>query len=683
MSQKRGGVRVISMIVNRGLKEQLFVWVTIVITSNCAAPMAGLAQDAARGWEGSNPDEIAPPVSTVPDKKDAPAAGVNQHGPAGKPVGDDSSAAAPGWNEDSKSSQKSPSSIPVSTQQKAGATEAAATPPISGNSASVVIESGDTALSAGQYAEALDKLDEAWRQALASRPDAKTTALFLERRAIALRGLQRLPEAERHIKQALGHATSGSTKDLELQARLLLELADIQSQEGLPRDGASTARQAIAAQVESKPMIFTVEVLNSEARLLTDIGDVKTAEEKIGEALSKTAGLPQDAGSIVPPQSTISRYSDYLKGKIKVNKYYLKATMGSAGQGKAELDDGLPVIKSYSPGMPPDTRYSPILLQLARDGFSIDSVNAAFEEAGKLPGADNNLIKAELLYQLSLVKENGDDLKGAAEAIKSCHEIRVKALPANSTYIADALIQSSALQLKQGRLADAAAQAQRACSILERSAGRNSLHFARAALALATVYMSSNKFTQLEPILLESSTVFSKIRGKDHPDTLHSLDMLCSTYVRNKKYELAEKYAQRALSGAEKQFGPNSIRLVLSLSNLGTASAHLKKYPEADKYLQRAQNILARSGKTSAPEYADVLACMGVNYTLQKKWPTAASSIKQARSIYVTAYGANSSHAIQMSELLKTMEALKAGPRIPGHNLLLENKFVPRRPDYR
>jgi hypothetical protein len=72
-----------------------------------------------------------------------------------------------------------------------------------------------------------------------------------------------------------------------------------------------------------------------------------------------------------------------------------------------------------------------------------------------------------------------------------------------------------------------------------------------------------------------------------------------------------------------------------------------------------------------------------VSYTLQKKWVPASNAFKQAKSIYATTYGATSPHVAQMTELLKTMDALKAGPRQRGHNILIENSFKPMAPPYR
>jgi len=646
------------MIVNRKLSERSFVWVAMLLASCSAVAPAAFAQDSSRGWEGANPD-INSEQKAVESKDKAPA-----KQPAA-PAGDSSSA---GWNESKKPSTE--------------ASVSSSAPAHSGD----VVTAGDTALSAGQFAEALQKLDDAWRAVAASKPDSKTTALFFERKALALRGLQRLSEAERVLKQAIGHATTGGAPDPATQVRLLFALADIQSQEGLPRDGAVTANQALNALNLAGPgkgmgPHMAVEILNLQGRLLADSGDSKNAEAKLNEAVTKAEALPPSFETNLPPASPISKYSDLLKAKIKVNKFHLADTKGSGAAEKKELDNAIPIMKNYASGMAADTRYSPTTLQVDK-GVSADSLNALLQDSNNYPGPDN-LIKAYVLTEQARIKSDANEMKGAAEAARDAFAIRSKVLPSSSTFLAETLIQLSELQLKFGKASEAAGHASRASSVLERSAGRKSLPFARASLALSEVYLASNKPSQVESLLVETVGTLSNIRGNSDPETLHAMDLLGSAYIRNKKYAEAAQYGEIALRNSEKLYGSTNPKIVLALTNLGTACSHLKKFPEANKYLERAQSILARSGKTNTAEYADVLACTGVSYTLQKKWAPAASSLKQARSIYVTTYGATSPHATQMTQLLKTMESLKAGPRVPGFNILLENKFTPMRPMYR
>jgi tetratricopeptide (TPR) repeat protein len=659
------------MIVNRELEERLFIWVTMVVTSFCATPLAATARDAANGWEGSTPQDTQ---SSENEKRTSNTSNVSK-----EEKRDSGSQEAPpqssGWNDDSRSRR--------ADDAKRNNTEASATPTTRREGTAGVITTGDTALTAGQYADALRMLDDAWRATTPAQQDNKESALFFERKAIANRGLQRLTESERLIKQAIGHATTGGIKGTELYARLLFALADIQSQEGLPRESLASARQAsaaVATATTGSPAIILIEAINTEARSLAEVGDLQGAEDKLNEALLKCDSLPKEASNL-PPQSSVSKYSEYLKGKIKINQYYLAAIKGSAEKSRSLLDEGMSVIRGYAPGMPADTRYSPIILQAQRANYSQASLTAGLTDSDRLPGEDN-LIRAALLQEQSIVKEKGKDLKVANESIKGAFDIRTKVLPANSIYVAETLLQTASLQLLKGRASDAAAQAQRASSSLERSVGRESLFFARASVELASVYISSNRVERLEPILIEAINILTKIRGADHPETLHATDLLCSTFVRNKKFANAIKYGEPALLNGEKQFGANSPKLSMTLTNLGAAYSHLKKFPESNNCLQRAQSLLARAGKTGSAEHADVLASIGVNNTMQKKWGAAEAAFKQARTIYTTVYGAKSPQALRMSELLRTMNALK-NPRIPGINPLIENNFNPESPPFK
>jgi hypothetical protein len=620
------------MIVNSNFRKRMLLLGTIILASS-TLPLTAEAQDRSRGWEGANPND------------------------------DPSAVKVPAGDQKNQTAQ----------------------PPAAGDLDNV-FQAGDNSFKTGRYAEALQQLDQAWRNIGANKPSTKTTAQFFERKALAQRGLQNLVEAERLLKQALGSVTAGGASTENLRSRILFEIADLQSQEGLPREAAVSAVQALKTVTSGNPTrldnVLAVEGNNTLGRAMTDIGDIKNADMKLDDALQGVLRLPPSDDVNIPLQSSASKFADVLAAKVKVNKHYLRDTRGNVGKLKRDLNDAISLLASYSATMAPDTRYSLLTLQLEQTEPTLDAVSAALTKAAELPGQEN-LIEAALLMKQAELKVSNNDLRGAADALKRALEIRQKVLPAYSTYIAETLIKMSEVQLKLGRPNDAASNAQRASSSLERSAGRKSLHFARASMALASVYVSAGKYSQVEPLLQETVNTLSAIRGRGDAETLRTIDLLCSAYIRNNKYGAAASYAEQALTDGEKLYTANSPKLVLSLTNLGTIEAHLKKFAESNAHLQRAQNILMRSGKGNSVEYADVLAAQGVSNTLQKKWGAAQNAIRQARVIYTTIYGANSSHTTQMTELLKTMEAIKAGPRIPGHNILLENNFKPSSPQYR
>lgn len=666
------------MIVNRKFRERLLLVGAIILTSS-TVPLATLAQDRSRGWEGANAEE-----DSRADQRNRRTDSAN-NGRSGR---DDANryGKTDDRGSDTQSDRRGGSSFNDRISPK-GTTEASATAPFNDNDdAPDIYQAGDTAFNTGKFSDALQRLDDAWRKYSNTKPSSRTTAQFFERKALALRGMQQLTEAERLLKQAVGHVTTNGTRDQDLRARILFELADIQNQEGMPKDAVVTANQALTAmgsggltKIES---LLAIETANTLGRSLTDSGDIKGADASLDEAFAKAGNLPPSSNVNLPPQSSASKFGDVVMAKVKVNRYYLKDTRGGGGKLKRDLDDAISVFKNYAPTSAPDARYSLLTLQLEKNEPTIESVDSALAEAQQLPGADN-LVEAAILMKRAELKLRSNEPRAAAEALSKALAIRTKVLPAYSIHVAETLVKLSEAQLRSGKSADAAASAQKAMSALERSAGRKTVHFARANLALASVYMAASKFGQVEPLLLESVNTLTAIRGRGDSETVRAINLLCSAYIRNNKYSVAMPYAEHALTASEKFYAPNAPELVLPLTNIGTVESHLKKFPEANAHLQRAANILTRNGKSNTPEFADVLASTGVSYTLQKKWVPAANAFKQARSIYTTAYGARSPYVSQMNELLKTMEALKAGPRIPGHNILLENKFKPSSPHYR
>ncbi len=645
------------MLVKR-INGQRLLFATI-LSASLGYTGAASAQDTSSGWSSpaQEPATASPPV----------AAGAPPSPQAHKTVDDKS---APSWTDKSDAT----SATPKETQGTGVAPFAVA----------------DTALSAGDFEQALRSLTDEWARILPSHPDALTTARFFERKAIAHRGLQQLAEAERALKQALGHATIAS-KDSALQGRLLFQIADILSQEGLPRDAVDTAKQTLAAlkaDQSAEARVLEAETHNTYGRALTDVGNIKLAEEELGIALKAAQALPGGENqSSSPPKSAVSRFSDFLIAKIKINSYLLEMARGKDSVATRLYDQGLTGIKSYAPGITHDTRYNDLVLSAHRSieergaEAPTSPIESMINDADKIQKSDN-LIKAALAYELASAYLLKGDSRTAAELTKTSNAIRLKALPANSVYNAEILLQMSDISIQQGKSADAAAYAQRAYAILERSTGRNSLPFAKASASLAAVYMTNNKFDQVEPLLLEAVRVQSTMRGNGHPETLKALDLMSTATLRNKKYKLAADYALIALTNGEREYGTGSPKIVQSLICLGTANSHLKNYTDGTRYLLRAQSILMRGGKTKSAEYADVLASLGVSYTLQKKWATAADSLKQAKSIYTTIYGADSTHVAKMASLLRTMENLK-NPRVTGVNVLMQNNWKPTSPQFR
>ncbi|HZT35558.1 MAG TPA: hypothetical protein VFA15_06540, partial [Nitrososphaera sp.] len=338
---------------------------------------------------------------------------------------------------------------------------------------SSLCQSGDTALGARQFNDAIKSYDQALA-AGGSGFNGPAAAKVMERKAIALRHLERLADSDRLLKQAIGYATNANTKDNDLSARLLYELADVLDQEGLANEGMSSLKQALVLMpsTQLKGTFLEAEMLNVEGRLFAYQGNAKEAENCLLTAKETVEGGGLKALSDLPPLADVCSSKEEMQGKISDSLAQLRSIQGREVESRSLAEEaGAAIKQSYGKTLlsPFDTRYSPLTLgaqsrdlSKAADKSALRAFFAqSLEEAAQLQESEN-LVKGSLLYYESLFKESSGDFSGALEKAKGSYGIRAKLLPAYSTDVASSLIRLSEAYLRLSRPAEAAAQAKRA-----------------------------------------------------------------------------------------------------------------------------------------------------------------------------------------------------------------------------
>jgi|AGTN01.1.fsa_nt_gi hypothetical protein len=549
-------------------------------------------------------------------------------------------------------------------------------------------DAGDTALSAGKYLEAFTLYrEEAHKLSQSGKADAGTLALAYERVGNAARLAGRYSDAESMLKQAAGHC--GVDRALaKVKVRVLFELADLLSFEGIPDDGLVSIDQAFrAAAAGERSANLDAELHLLNARLLTEQGKLAEAEKEFQTTQGILDRMGEPSTSDLPPSLPLSKSKEQLAGKLAANRAaHARLSGNTASASQLEADAATKLNHAYGSQGPADAedhRYLPEVLKLRSQIMSLpaDQARARYEGAVAILPANAGYAKAALLLEYGKYQLDALDFKGAEATFKAAGDLLQTVAPARSNIACAAQVGLGESYLNSLKINSAVKIGQVAYSKLERTNGLNSKAFADSAAIVGRAYVAMGQFGPGQVNLHKAIRIYDKTIGKGTYERARASESLAVVNLRNRQYQVAVDLATSSLQTEEKLFGANSPMLVLNLTTMGNANAHLKKYGDADRQLARAQSILLKAGKSDTPSHADVVAGIGINAALQKKWKPAETNFKKAIEIYTKTQGPRSAGTLAMVQLLKTMKEMRDGGQLMIQNALMQGNFTPKRPD--
>lgn len=551
-----------------------------------------------------------------------------------------------------------------------------------------VFEAGDTALSAGKYMEAFSIYrEEAHKRSQPGKADAGTLALMYERAGNAARLAGKFSDAESMLKQAAGHC--GTDRALAAsKARILFELADLLSFEGIPDDASVSIDQARKSLVGlgDKGACVDAELSILSGRLLSEQCKLVEAEKDFQNG-QKALAMGEPYRDNLPPGTPISKSNEHLAGKLAANRAVLSRNCGdNSAASQFEADAAARLERSYGrrgPADGEDYRYLPEVLKLRSQIKSLAAAQAKsrYDSALASVPAGAGYAKAALMLEYGKYQFDAEDFAGAEATFQAAADLLQKVAPARSNLACAVQLGLAECYLNSLKIKSATKIGQLAYSKLERTNGLDSKAFADAAAIVGRGYVAAGQYGPGEVNLHKAIRIYDKTIGKGTYERARASESLAVVNLRNRKYQVALDLATSSLQTEEKLFGPNSLRLVPNLTTMGNASAHLKKYADADRQFARGQSILLRAGKSDTPLHADVVAGMGINAALQKKWNPAEANFKKAIAIYTKTQGPRSAGTLAAVQLLKTMRNMRDGGPLLIQNALLQGNFTPRRPD--
>lgn len=549
----------------------------------------------------------------------------------------------------------------------------------------------DEMLAAGKYQEAVPALTEAINKAKLESKDPYKIVSLLERIAIAERRMARYKDADTHLKMAMGmiRQKPADAAQAETKARMLFNLADLLDEMGLSREASFVGKQGIEAvralELAGNLPYLETELLNITARIEIQQGELEQAAESLSEASYMADSLADEPTEVMIPASIMARSKAYLKGKIFATEAMLNQVTGKLDKARALNARAEELLIAAARSEIKDHRYAGLQARFSRaakKASDADPTEPFLAEIDKDFGSDS-LVKASALDIVAQYELDKSKLKESRAHLEKALSIREALLPKKSIERLLNQVALSELDLREGKLKDAAAKAMDGYNGLETSAGPQSPAFGKAAVALANIYMSAGQYKSVGPILTRAWSIQGKVYGPQSPEVLDVLDAMTRLNLRSKDYKKTIQLGAPLTVSMEKLYGARSPRLVPSLTATGTAYSYLRKSDKARQNLLRAKTILESAGKKKSTEYGEVLAGLGINDTMQYKWNTASVYLKEAIGVYSSLYGEGHPSTLAMKSLYKSMDTKAHSSPVPTHNLLLYKKYTPMAPNQR
>jgi MYXO-CTERM domain-containing protein len=186
---------------------------------------------------------------------------------------------------------------------------------------------------------------------------------------------------------------------------------------------------------------------------------------------------------------------------------------------------------------------------------------------------------------------------------------------------------------------EAAVLAERACAILAKEHGAESVVTAGCFNDLGVLYHELGKYEKAKELNERALAIWEKELGPNHLDVATALNNVALVYESWGVYEKAESLYGRALTINEKALHPDDPRVAIALNNLGRLHTAQGEYRRAELLYERALAILEKALGPNHPDVAVSLNHLGRLYATQGRGRRAELLYQRALTICEKALG--------------------------------------------
>jgi CHAT domain-containing protein len=145
-----------------------------------------------------------------------------------------------------------------------------------------------------------------------------------------------------------------------------------------------------------------------------------------------------------------------------------------------------------------------------------------------------------------------------------------------------------------GRYAVALQKAEELSRVVREKAGAQSPHYAAAISWMASLYQSTSRLADAEPLLAEALRIYEAARPSGHPDIATAINNLGFQHQASGRYEEAEQHYKRALDLRERAVPADEAAIADSLNNVAQIYKRQSRLAEAEPLLLRSYEIRER-----------------------------------------------------------------------------------------
>ncbi|WP_052349634.1 CHAT domain-containing tetratricopeptide repeat protein [Planktothrix prolifica] len=197
------------------------------------------------------------------------------------------------------------------------------------------------------------------------------------------------------------------------------------------------------------------------------------------------------------------------------------------------------------------------------------------------------------------------------------------------------------LYRSQGRYSEAEPLYLESVAIIRQSLPPNHADLARGFNNLAVLYESQGRYSEAEPLYLEAVAIIRQSLPPNHPSLARHLNNLAVLYESQGRYSEAEPLYLEAVAIDRQALSPNHPRLATHLNNLANLYRSQGRYGEAEPLFLEAVAIDRQALSPNHPDLARDLSNLAVLYESQGRYSEAEPLYLEAVAIIRQALSPN------------------------------------------
>lgn len=217
----------------------------------------------------------------------------------------------------------------------------------------------------------------------------------------------------------------------------------------------------------------------------------------------------------------------------------------------------------------------------------------------------------------------------------------LRALPAESRYLGEALQNLAIVRNFQGHSSDAVDLLERARAVTGRTLGTDHASFGRQTADLATAMRDHGDLVAAGRLFEQAVPTMSRTLGSDHQFVIHARAEYGRLLMMRNEPAKAESLYLQAERSAERTFSPDPFQPAIMRVNRAHAAFQLGKLTDAERYYRDAVAVFENERPRSDPYLGTAYVGLAMIEVELDRWSSALTYSGDARQVLVDSLGAD------------------------------------------